>query len=297
MKKIALFLLLACLGFSKTTFAQTAEEEAEVYFENAEKAYDNKDYIACESALVKCVQKLCNTNTKIDYLRIRNMYDEISNAPGGDGYGNYLLLRNTIADFFKKVNKATYPEEKYKEIISIKLAISDKLDFYDNQKAIYANYKKREPRFLTDTVDVYMRQFVDEYNKAWDNLVGSCRKKDFASGKVAYDSIKRFIYYVSNQPGGFDYKNLMLSQVQGLYVISNYSPSGIKLVSDVSQSSRPSHSFFPPHRPPADPRHRTAEDAPCTIAVSNIITDLVAKLKESGFDAYYRGDYKDIMAE
>ena len=127
MKKIAFFLLLACLGFSKAALAQTPEEEAEVLYENAEKAYDNKDYAACEIALDKCIQKLGSTNPKIDYLRIRNLYDEITDDEYKATLDNYALLQNVITDFFQKVNKSVYPEEKYKQVIAVKLAITDKM--------------------------------------------------------------------------------------------------------------------------------------------------------------------------
>jgi hypothetical protein len=127
MKIIILFLSLACLGFSKSTFAQTAEEEAEVYYENAEKAYENKDYKSCEYALKKCIQRLGTTNSKIDYLRIRNLYDDVSDDTHLQDADEYNLLKSIIADFFQKVDKNNYPEEKYKAIIAIKLAAADKL--------------------------------------------------------------------------------------------------------------------------------------------------------------------------
>ncbi len=283
--------MLVCIGFSKIAFAQSAEEEAEVYYENAEKAYDNKDYINCENALEKCVQKLGVTNSKIDYLRIRNLYDEVSNIPDASTYKNYDLLKNIIIDFFQKVNKNTYPEEKYKDIISIKLAIVDKLDYYNNQKELYARYKKRERTFLTDTVDVCFNAFVGDYNNAWDNLSGSCKRKGFPWGKVAYDSIKRVVFYLSHPNFGFDYRNIRV--VDG-YIISDFGNAGIRLVSN--EPTTDGHSFFPPHRP--DPRHRKSDDTNsfCTIDVGNIITDLIQKMSDSGFSTYYRGDYKDLIA-
>jgi len=128
------------MGLSKATFAQTTEEEAEVLYENAEKAYDSKDYAACEIALVKCIQMLGSTNPKIDYLRIRNLDDEVTDDVSKVTLDNYTLLQNAIADFFQKVNKSTYPEEKYKQIIAIKLAIPDLLSHYQQLQDLIKNF-------------------------------------------------------------------------------------------------------------------------------------------------------------
>jgi len=125
MKKI--YPLISAIMFSINVYAQTNQEQAEILFQKAENAYENKQYVTCRDRLLKVIDLLGSNNSKIMYLFIKNMDDGMNNDAFRVDFKNYDDQLFRIKTFFELINKNTYPPEKYKDIISIKLDIEEKI--------------------------------------------------------------------------------------------------------------------------------------------------------------------------
>lgn len=166
-----LFLTLFALAIWGDTYAQSKDDEARALFQKAQDAYDEGNYLNTEDILSK-LQDGIGANPKILYLRVKAIKMGLGNGSFANTERNYDLTMSLINMFFAAVNKATYPAEKYSEMVSAKVDIQEKLNVYENARTVMKNQllgkQRRERIFLRDTFDVYIQKFVKSFNdKNW----------------------------------------------------------------------------------------------------------------------------------
>lgn len=165
MKKYLLTLLLGL--FVLQGRAQTKEEEARIYYQRASDNFDAGLYPEALGNLGKA-EGIMGTNPKILYLRVKVTQSGLKSGIFMKQENTYQILMNTLNTLFSKIDKATYPPEKYTEILNIKIDTREVLDQFAAARAATNNHladlKRREPAFLRDTFDVYLDKMVTTFN-------------------------------------------------------------------------------------------------------------------------------------
>ena len=163
MRSLILFFLSVLTVFK--VLAQSSEDEAQTLFIIAQQAYDEHRYKDADDNLDRCISKLGTNNAKIQYLRIKNANDAIANNVIISNYNNYKRLLDFTGEYFKMADKTKVDPEKYKEILIIKLKTEDIVNLFTKRKLEYESLRRREKKFTTDTIDVFMSEFVQNFNK------------------------------------------------------------------------------------------------------------------------------------
>lgn len=113
MRRIIISTLLSCAVW--TISAQDKDVEAQVYYLNAERAFDTSGFVNCILELNKAEKALGATNSKILYLKVKALSNIYSLH-----YPLAYMMDTCLKAFFKITDAKKYPIEKYGEIINIK---------------------------------------------------------------------------------------------------------------------------------------------------------------------------------
>ena len=134
--KIAFFVIL-CLSFIQVK-AQDKGDIAKALFTRAENSYSSEKYEDALQYLNDCEKNLGSTNSRILYLKINVLNSLFIKS------GTYLPdLKTAIDKFFEVTDKHIYPEEKYSDIVNIKIDIDAKKDI---ERTIYTKLKSSTDR-------------------------------------------------------------------------------------------------------------------------------------------------------
>lgn len=246
MKKL-LFILL----YPSLLMAQTKEDEAKLLFEKAQSQFENKEFASSAKSLIACNNKLGMQTTKTAYLLVRTGYEGMREYSSDNkesfpiSYDNYVRIYTNLKWLFANINKSTYPPEKYKELLEIKLDVEEKIKTAKLKKQFYLNLKSREEKFLADTAEVLIKGFVEDFNEGLKkqpkrSFIGKNYGQrpallEFAPTDAPNEnSIKRFWIKV------YDSKNLKDSW-HGVYSLN------LKSIDDKNSTSLP---IAAPARPP-----------------------------------------------
>ena len=150
MEKIYFLLALSISSFSPT-LAQDKNDIAKALYAKAESSYTSEKYDVALKYLNDCENTLGSTNSKILYLKVNalnNLFIEDK---------KYLPELNTaLSKFFEVTDKTTYPEEKYSEIINIKLDIPDKTK---KREELYSAYSKLKSSNNTGEFEDFFKKY------------------------------------------------------------------------------------------------------------------------------------------
>jgi hypothetical protein len=179
--KYAICILIIFLVSTLNVHAQTADEEARVLLTEAQDLYDSsignppyyrESFQKAEQNIRKAMS-LIGQKPKLLYLSILIYYNGFKYKVWADSEGNYQLLANQLKNIFSQIDKATYPAEKYTELIKINLDVKDKLAAFEQPRQEKLNKRRdlerREIAFVRDTFNVYMSRFVEEFNELNQN--------------------------------------------------------------------------------------------------------------------------------
>ncbi|MBX3254260.1 MAG: hypothetical protein KF862_08985 [Chitinophagaceae bacterium] len=181
------FITISLLSFFiSTTFGQTAEDEARVLFLKAEKAYEDKNYGESINLLNKSIDKLGNTNSKIQYMAVKVVYEGILNKAFDLSYANITILLDEVSKYFSLTDKAKADPEKYREVLEIKLDAEAKREPFLARRKIYDQFKQREQKFISDTVNRILMSFATAYNNNYSLCYTGKSKKTLKKIRECY---------------------------------------------------------------------------------------------------------------
>jgi hypothetical protein len=147
------------------SFSQSNDDIARALFQKAQEQFENKQFSDCDNNLKKIQEILGSPNPKILYLRIKNNNDAINAGVFDNSFANYQQLLSFLNIFFQLVDKNNYPPDKYLELVNIKLDVAEKMEYKELRKNKYLDLKKREEKFIKDTIDIYAQAFCADFNK------------------------------------------------------------------------------------------------------------------------------------
>ncbi len=136
-------MLIAVLLFN-TVQAQTDEisdADAKLAYQKAEDAYNATDYFRAVILVQKLIFEMNKNTSKTQYLLIKSIYKNFTetNQISQDklkqnNYQQYKFCADECTHFFKMVDQATYPADKYKEIQDIQAYFKQKMEQFAYQK-------------------------------------------------------------------------------------------------------------------------------------------------------------------
>jgi len=153
------FILITIL-FSSKTQAQISETDAQIQYQKAENAYNEANYVDAIIKLTDLYGKMNNKWTpKSLYLLLKSTYkgqtEERSSTAFTKDYNNYLGISSLCDQFFKIIDKKTYPAEKYKEIQDIQ-------KWSKAKEGEYAHQKDRQPEDVVDFLNECAKKFPNK---------------------------------------------------------------------------------------------------------------------------------------
>jgi len=191
--------LLVCL--INHCVAQDANLEAKVLYNKAEEAFNNSNYLESLKQLDNVENTLGTTNSRILYLKA-NCYNNLLK----DDWKYATSLTAVLNQFFDITDQNKYPQEKYMDMVSIRVDLNGKIKDYEpgyqllknsSNKVEISNYVNNYPKSphaavlqesLTNISRIEERQEKDEKRQALEKKYGSLIKKKFVKG-VACTSI------------------------------------------------------------------------------------------------------------
>ncbi len=161
-----LILLFTALIISQISFTQTAI--AKLKFEDAEEAFNNKDYLTALAKLDEAEEIFGKTGPPILYLRIMCL-DKIVEAENGKDPENIHELKNNCA-FYLSIYEEASVEDKYRDVYKI----SAKIEKYDQGEILYIDALEGKAGASLKLGTIYYRnknykQAMDWYMKAATN--------------------------------------------------------------------------------------------------------------------------------
>ncbi len=103
-------------------YAQDKNDIAIALFQKAETAFNQKDFEDAYKLLVQAELNLGATNTKLLYLKVKALNNLISTN------SSYVtVMKQALDAFFARVDKATYPQEKYNELVLMSVDLQSRL--------------------------------------------------------------------------------------------------------------------------------------------------------------------------
>ena len=136
----SLILLLFFFLHNLPGFTQIADEEARRLYDQAEEAYEAGNFYDCYKRCIDLKNKMGKTNPRILYLQIRAIYNNLekkndkSESILRKSYRNYNIMHGYAEEFFRMVDKKTYPPEKYSQIEEIARYFKDGMKEYEAEK-------------------------------------------------------------------------------------------------------------------------------------------------------------------
>ena len=184
MKKnlLYLFLFLMC---NISVYSQN-DVKARIEFEEAEKAFNDKDYSTSLQKLIEAEKLLGKTNTKILYLKVICQNETIKSEPF-DNFEMLVDIRQNCDMFMKMTDKKPDMYDKYKEVYKIK----KDLELYPKSITDF-NIKKEE--YLIEKKNVLEKENEAAREKK------AFTKDLFERVNFTFEPDKSLDYYTSKYP-------------------------------------------------------------------------------------------------
>ncbi len=164
MKK--LILLLFSVFAVQFITAQDKNDIAIALYQKAETAFNQKDFEAAYKQIVRAEEALGATNTKLLYLKIHALNNLIATQ------SSYLPATKQALDaFFARVDKTTYPQEKYNELVLISIDLQSRVREEDDayEKVKHTDNKSELEGFLKKyPKSKYEAELKAKHNKLLD---------------------------------------------------------------------------------------------------------------------------------
>ena len=163
-KSILLLSLLFQTAFSLQ--AQNSADLAMALYNKAENAYNISDFESSLSYLGQAEQALGKTNPKLLYLKVKTL-DMLTRID----FKKAEQLKQTTSSFLTLTNKATYPADKYQEVLGIDFETKQKIQ---KEEADYNNLKSSEKLADFEAFNIqypqskYSQRINDKYKELKD---------------------------------------------------------------------------------------------------------------------------------
>lgn len=174
-KRASIFVILFAIAFAQVRAQQISETDAKLLYQKAEDAYNNTDYYGASKILYDLYNKQGKWTSRVLYLYLKSSYENMtassqrSSSSYKESFDNYVLFGENCDKFFQIIDKATYPQEKYNDIVAIH-------QYFKQKAQEHANEKDRTPQ---DAI----------------NFLNECAKKFFHIDNIS----PYYPYYVESQ--------------------------------------------------------------------------------------------------
>jgi type II secretory pathway pseudopilin PulG len=153
MKKL-IFALLAAFALT-TTYAQISDADAKLQYQQAEDAYNSVEYYNAAQKLENLKNQMGSWNAKTLYLYLKCVQKSYDLQTGyNKNYNTFSGFATLCDDFFRMIDKNTYPADKYKEMQKIQT-------YFKQQTEQYISQKGRTPQDAVDFLNECFIKFPD----------------------------------------------------------------------------------------------------------------------------------------
>ena len=290
-----------------------------VLFKQAEDQYENNLFYKSYATLKRIHELQGSYNTRVlylaikSYVKIRHYVDSLTASQLAQGNMVYMLQnyrrciteRTLLDSFFTIVDKSNYPQEKYEEMISVKLDVDPVITQVETIiRTVYYNVKQNQARYIHDTIDYYGQLFVDNFpgyikkNKKEFKIVLENNK--MFPVKLDYDTSTHSIdaYYPGSEDKPFAFCLIgplfcPYDSKLGNYVLFNAKKS--ILFADSLSDPEYFKYILPLRIAGISPKLYFDKDGNIfNIDINNYLSRLCESMNRVGFFSYYRGDFDNL---